>query len=107
MFHVYSSCISNMKNIIERQYLTKESVSCKYRVEPESKNSNVDDIFNWLGIVRNVIPSFLLQKEGVPRKRGGSNPGGKYACNQETFRQFEACIRDVTCLVSQNQQLTK
>ena len=29
-----------------RQYLTKESVSCKYRAEPESKKSNVNDILN-------------------------------------------------------------
>ena len=42
MFHVHSSCISNVKN----QYLTKESVSGKYRVEPESKKSNVNDILN-------------------------------------------------------------
>ena len=42
MFHVHSSCISNLKNI--RQYLAKGSVSSKYRVEPESKKSNVNDI---------------------------------------------------------------
>ena len=45
MFHVYPSCISNMKNI-SRQYLIKESVSSKYRVEPGSKKSNVNDILN-------------------------------------------------------------
>ena len=53
------------------------SVSSKYRVEPESKKRNVN-VFYWLSIVRNVIPSFLKcflqfactnldgsQKEGV------------------------------------------
>ena len=29
----------------------------KYRVEPESKKSNVNDVFNWLSIVWNVTPS--------------------------------------------------
>ena len=28
------------------QYLTKESVSSKYRVEPKSKKSNVNDVLN-------------------------------------------------------------
>ena len=30
----------------QRQYLAKESVSSKYRVEPESKKSNANDILN-------------------------------------------------------------
>ena len=30
----------------QRQYLTKESVSSKYRVEPESKKSNINDVLN-------------------------------------------------------------
>ena len=74
MFHVHSSCISNTKIIkgniqnIEPPYskwmcqinliynnnnnnnnnnnLTKESVSRKYRVEPESKKSKVNNIRN-------------------------------------------------------------
>ena len=37
---------------------SKGSVSSEYRVEPESKNSNVNDILNWLSIVWNVTPSF-------------------------------------------------
>ena len=45
MFHVHSSCVSNMKNI-KRQYLTKADVSSKYRVEPESIKSNDIDILN-------------------------------------------------------------
>ena len=35
MFHVYSTCISNMKN-----------KGSKYRVEPESIKSNDNDIVN-------------------------------------------------------------
>ena len=42
----------------ERQYLAKGSVSRNYRVEPESKQSNVNDILDWFSIVRNVTPSF-------------------------------------------------
>ena len=38
--------------------LTKESVSSKYRVEPESKKSNINDVLNWLSLVWNVTPSF-------------------------------------------------
>ena len=34
--------------------LAKECVCSKYRVEPEN---NVNDIFDWLSIVRNVTPS--------------------------------------------------
>ena len=56
MFHVHSSCISNMKK--QRQYLAKLSVSSKYRVEPVSKKGDVKDILNWLSIVQNVTPSF-------------------------------------------------
>ena len=40
------------------QYLTKVSVSSKYRVEPESIKSSNNDILNWLSIIRNVTPSF-------------------------------------------------
>ena len=35
-----------------------QRVSSKYRVEPESIESNDDDILNWFSIVRNVTPSF-------------------------------------------------
>ena len=45
MFHVHSSCISNMKNI-KGNILTKASVSCKYRVEPESIKRNDNNILN-------------------------------------------------------------
>ena len=45
MFHVHSSCISNLKKH-SRQYLTKESAISKYRVEPESKKSIVNDLLN-------------------------------------------------------------
>ena len=45
MFHVLSSCIANMKNI-KGNILSKGSVSSKYRVGPESKRSNVNDILN-------------------------------------------------------------
>ena len=38
--------------------LARGSVSGKYRVQPESKNSNVNDILNWFSIVRNLTPSF-------------------------------------------------
>ena len=43
---------------LEAISLTKENVSSKYKVEPESKKSNVSDVLNWLSIVRNVTPSF-------------------------------------------------
>ena len=45
--------MSNMKN--KRQYLTKESVSSKYRVEPESKKSNINGVLNGLSIERNIV----------------------------------------------------
>ena len=41
MFHVHSSCIPNIKNI-NGKYLNKESVSSKYRNEPEIKKRNVN-----------------------------------------------------------------
>ena len=42
MFHVHSACISNLKiNAISNQ-----RVNSKYRVEPESMNSNDNDILN-------------------------------------------------------------
>ena len=44
------------KNI--KQYLAKGSVSSKYKVEPESKKSNVNDILNWLTMVWNTKPLF-------------------------------------------------
>ena len=77
---------------IWKTLMTKESVSSKYRVEPESKKRNVNDVLDWLSIVRHITPSFwrvsynlhaplwidlrkgrgnflnLLQKERVPRK---------------------------------------
>ena len=56
MFHVHSSCMSNMKNI--KQYLIKGGTSSKYRIQPGSKKSNVNDILNWLSIVWNVRPLF-------------------------------------------------
>ena len=37
------------------QYLTKESVSSKYRVEPKSKKSNINGVLNGLSIVRNIV----------------------------------------------------
>ena len=43
MFNVYSSYISNMKNIKGK---AKGSVSSKYRVEPESKKSNANGILS-------------------------------------------------------------
>ena len=46
MFHVHSSCISNTKNIKGDRYLTKASVSSKYRVELGSIKSNDNDILN-------------------------------------------------------------
>ena len=45
--------MSNMKN--KRQYLTIESVSSKYRVEPKSKKSNINGVLNGLSIVRNIV----------------------------------------------------
>ena len=48
--------IKNEKHL--RQYLVKGRISSKYRVEPESKKSNVNDILNWLCIVQNVTPLF-------------------------------------------------
>ena len=50
----------------ERQYLAKGSVSSKYRVEPESKKGNVNDILNWVSIYSTS-------------EKGGYNPGGNYA----------------------------
>ena len=40
-----------------KQYQTQESVGSKYRVEPESKKSNFNDVLNWLSIVWNVKSS--------------------------------------------------
>ena len=84
-----------------RQYLAEESVRSKYIVEPESKKSYVNDIFNWLSIVRNVTLSFesisynshapiwmalrnkggnflnLLQKEGSSLRKEESQPWRK------------------------------
>ena len=56
----YVSCsfLLHIKYEKQRQYLAKGSVSSKYRVESKSKKSNVNDILNWLSIVRNVTPSF-------------------------------------------------
>ena len=45
IFHVHSSCTSNMKNI-KRQYLTKAIVSSKYIVDAESIKSNDNNITN-------------------------------------------------------------
>ena len=42
----------------QRHYLTKVSVSSKYRVESESIKSNDGDILNWLSVARNIAPSF-------------------------------------------------
>ena len=44
MFNVHSSCISNMKTL--KTIVTRESVSSKYRAEPESRKSNVNGILN-------------------------------------------------------------
>ena len=48
MFHVHSSCISNMKNFKGNMsiYLTKANVSSKYRVESQSIKSNDNDLLN-------------------------------------------------------------
>ena len=43
MFHVHSSCVSTMKTL---KTLSNQSVSSKYRVEPESKKSNVNDVLS-------------------------------------------------------------
>ena len=56
--NVSCSFLLHIKYEKQRQYLAKGSVSGKYRVEPESKKSNVNDILNWLCIVRDVTPSF-------------------------------------------------
>ena len=53
MFHVHSFDIK-----YEKQAISNERVSSKYRVEPERIKSNVNDILNWLSIVRNVTSSF-------------------------------------------------
>ena len=56
--NVSCSFLLHIKDEKQRQYLAKGSVSSKYRVESKSKKSNVNDILNWLSIVRNVTPSF-------------------------------------------------
>ena len=38
--------------------ISKQRVSSKDRVEPESIKSNDNDVLNWLSIVQNVTPSF-------------------------------------------------
>ena len=38
--------VKKLFSLCHHQYLTKESVSSKYRVEPESKKSNVNDVLN-------------------------------------------------------------
>ena len=43
MFHVHSSCISNIKTL---KAISRQRVSSKYRVEPESIKSNDNDILN-------------------------------------------------------------
>ena len=43
MFHVHSSCRSNMKTL---KAIYNQRVSSKYRVEPESIKSNDNDILN-------------------------------------------------------------
>ena len=58
------------------QYLAKGSVSSKYRVESESKNTNVNDILSWLSIVRNVTPfkvflTTYMHQFGWLSERGG------------------------------------
>ena len=45
MLHVNFSYISNMKNL-KKQYLVKGRIRSKYRVEPESEASNINDILN-------------------------------------------------------------
>ena len=56
MFHLHSSCTPNMKNIKDSIY--PKQVSVVNTAEPESIKSNDNDIFIWLSIVWNVIPSF-------------------------------------------------
>ena len=54
IFHVHSSCISNMKKPLKP--ISNQTVSSKYIVEPENIKSNENDILNWLSIVQNVTP---------------------------------------------------
>ena len=56
--NVSCSFLLHIKYEKQRQYLTKESVSSKYRVDSESKKSDVNDVLNWLSIAQNVTPSF-------------------------------------------------
>ena len=44
--NVSCSFLLHIKYEKQRQYLARGSVSSKYRVEPESKKSNVNDILN-------------------------------------------------------------
>ena len=88
----------------QRQYLVKGSASSKYRVEHESKKSNVNDILNILSTKRNtsILKCFLqfastnldgcqkeggnflnlLHKEGgsLRKKKGGGGGGLKGNC---------------------------
>ena len=92
------------------QYLTKVSVSSKYRVEPESIKSNNNDILNWLSIIRNITPSFesvsynlhapiwmafrkrgvtfliCFRKRGVPRKGRSLRKWGEVPTLEETMQ---------------------
>ena len=55
-----SSFLLCIKYEKQRQYLDKGSVGSKYRVEPESKKTDVSDILSWLSIVQNVTPYFKV-----------------------------------------------
>ena len=48
---LWRSFLIHVKYEKQWQYLIKESVSSKYRVKPESKKSNVNDVPDWLSIV--------------------------------------------------------
>ena len=56
--NVSCSFFLHIKYEKQMQYLAKGSVRGKYRVEPESKKGNVNDILNWLSIGKNATPSF-------------------------------------------------
>ena len=38
----------------------------KYRIEPEGKKSNVNDVLNWLSVVGNIIPSLWSVSDNLP-----------------------------------------
>ena len=111
MFHVHSSCTSNMKN--NKGNLTKASVSSRHRVEPESITSIMIMIFSIDVIPRNsstkrdtfILNCFIqftctnldgckkeevtflicFRKRGVPRKEGVPQKRGGGPTLEETM----------------------